>query len=266
MAQHDHDIANASGAAVRADLNLLFAAIASNNSGATAPSTTFANMWWFDTANNLLKQRDEANTAWITVAEKDATNWKPYWNTGLLSATFLEQANAVGQQTIWVPASAMTPTIGFGPANGSFVTSVNTVQVETLDFDASINESAQFFIQMPKSWNRGTLIWEYIWSHPSTTVNFGVMLSLQALALNNGDPIDGTFGATVTIADTGGTTDDLFISDEGAVLTVGGSPTAEELVMFKLRREATNGADTLAVDARLHGVKIHYTTDAVTDD
>ncbi len=86
MSQHDYDIANASGAAVRADMNLLFAAIASNNSGATAPSTMFADMWWFDTATNLLKQRNEANSAWITAVEKDATNWKPYFGTVLLDA------------------------------------------------------------------------------------------------------------------------------------------------------------------------------------
>ena len=40
MAQHDYVIDNASGAAVRADLNNVLTAIVSNNSGATAPSQT----------------------------------------------------------------------------------------------------------------------------------------------------------------------------------------------------------------------------------
>lgn len=78
MTQHDFNIANASGAAVRADLNTALQAIAENNSGATEPATMFANQWWFDTANNLLKIRNAANTAWVTVAEKNGNNWTPY--------------------------------------------------------------------------------------------------------------------------------------------------------------------------------------------
>lgn len=67
MSQHDMDIANAAGASFRADLNLALAALVQNSSGASAPSTTFANMWWADTTNHVLKRRNEANSAWITV-------------------------------------------------------------------------------------------------------------------------------------------------------------------------------------------------------
>ena len=66
MAQHDYNIANQSGADFRSDLNDALSAIASTNSGDTAPATTFANQLWIDTANNLLKIRNEANSAWIT--------------------------------------------------------------------------------------------------------------------------------------------------------------------------------------------------------
>lgn len=65
MSQHDMDIANASGSAVRADLNLALGALVTNSSGAAAPATTFAYMWWADTTSGWLKQRDAANAAWI---------------------------------------------------------------------------------------------------------------------------------------------------------------------------------------------------------
>lgn len=67
MAQHDYDISNSDGATVRADINAMAEAIATLNSGSTAPSTTFAYMWWADTANGILKRRNAANTAWISV-------------------------------------------------------------------------------------------------------------------------------------------------------------------------------------------------------
>ncbi len=67
MPQHDYDIANQAGAAFRADLNNALLAIAGQNSGATAPATTFAYQFWADTTTGLLKQRNAANSAWITI-------------------------------------------------------------------------------------------------------------------------------------------------------------------------------------------------------
>lgn len=65
MSQHDGVIDNAAGAAVRADINSALAAIFTNHSGATAPTTTYAYMWWPDITSGWLKQRDAANAAWI---------------------------------------------------------------------------------------------------------------------------------------------------------------------------------------------------------
>jgi hypothetical protein len=67
MAQHDYIIANQSGAAFRSDLNNGLAAIVSQNSGAAQPSTTYAYQWWADTTTGLLKLRNAANNAWITI-------------------------------------------------------------------------------------------------------------------------------------------------------------------------------------------------------
>lgn len=67
MSQHDYDILNSDGATVRADINSMAEAIATLNSGATAPSTTFSYMWWADTATGILKRRNAANTAWVSV-------------------------------------------------------------------------------------------------------------------------------------------------------------------------------------------------------
>ena len=67
MAQHDFNIANQIGSAFRADLNNALSAIATTSSGSSEPSTTFAHQLWVDTGNNLLKIRNAANNAWITI-------------------------------------------------------------------------------------------------------------------------------------------------------------------------------------------------------
>lgn len=68
MSQHDFSIANQSASNARADINNGLQALASNNSGTNAPSTTYANMFWYDTTNNILKMRDETDSTWIDVA------------------------------------------------------------------------------------------------------------------------------------------------------------------------------------------------------
>ena len=73
MAQHDYVIANGTGAAVRSDLNNALAAIVTQNSGATEPATMYAYQWWADTTTGLLKLRNGANNAWITLRELDGT-------------------------------------------------------------------------------------------------------------------------------------------------------------------------------------------------
>ena len=73
MATHDYVIDNASGAGVRSDINNALQAIVSNNSSSTEPSPTFAYMNWQDTGNNLLKQRNSSNNAWITLRNADGS-------------------------------------------------------------------------------------------------------------------------------------------------------------------------------------------------
>jgi len=73
VAQHDYNIANGTGAAVRSDLNNALSAIVSNNSGSTEPATTFAFQWWADTNASQLKLRNAANDAWIVIQELDGT-------------------------------------------------------------------------------------------------------------------------------------------------------------------------------------------------
>ncbi len=71
MSQHDFDIANQTSSNARADINNALKALASTSSGTTAPSTTYANMLWYDTSANILKMRAEADDAWINIGYLD---------------------------------------------------------------------------------------------------------------------------------------------------------------------------------------------------
>jgi len=74
MSQNDFTIANQTFPNTRADINSALQALASTSSGSSAPSTTFANQFFYNTTSNLLQIRNEANDAFITIAELDQTN------------------------------------------------------------------------------------------------------------------------------------------------------------------------------------------------
>lgn len=80
MTQHDYNIANQTMPSARTDLNNALLSVVSNNSGSSAPSTTFAYMLWADTTTGLLKIRNAANSAWIIVGDlaTDGLNFKTH--------------------------------------------------------------------------------------------------------------------------------------------------------------------------------------------
>ena len=59
---------------MRSDLNGALAALGTNSSGATEPTTTYAYQWWADTTTGLLKIRNAANSGWVTVGTLSSTN------------------------------------------------------------------------------------------------------------------------------------------------------------------------------------------------
>jgi len=71
MAQHDYVIDNQAFPATRADINSVLQAIVTNNSGSSAPSTTFANQIWYDSSANILYMRNEDNDANIPLLQLD---------------------------------------------------------------------------------------------------------------------------------------------------------------------------------------------------
>ncbi|MCL4712166.1 MAG: hypothetical protein KJZ73_13065 [Pseudorhodoplanes sp.] len=179
----------------------------------------------------------------------------------------LTTLTAVGQgkHPIWVPATAMIARTTNGAADGSVETTTNKVMIKTLNFDTSTQEFAQFAIHMPKSWNESTVTFQPVWSHPSTTTNFGVVWAIEAVALSDDDAADAAFGTAQTSTDIGGTTNDIYIGPESSAITIGGTPAENDYVVFQVKRVPSDGSDTLAVDARLHGVKLFYTINASND-
>jgi hypothetical protein len=80
----DYVIDNGTGANVRTDLNAVFQAVQTNNSGAAAPGAAVSGpfQWWADTTTSKLKIRSSSSgTTWYEVGDLDTAN------LGLLTTT-----------------------------------------------------------------------------------------------------------------------------------------------------------------------------------
>ena len=131
MAQHDYIIANQSGSSFRSDLNNGLAAIVSQNSGAAQPSTTYAYQWWADTTTGLLKIRNAANNAWITVGTLADTN---LGLAPLASPTFTGTVTIPAGASISGFAPLASPTLTGTPAAPTASAGNSTTQIATTAF------------------------------------------------------------------------------------------------------------------------------------
>ena len=101
MSQNDFSIANQTSGSARVDINSALQALASNSSGTSAPATTYANMLWYDTTNDTLKMRNEANSAWISIGYLDqSTNLFKAQNVDANINTHLNTSTATASQNL----------------------------------------------------------------------------------------------------------------------------------------------------------------------
>lgn len=220
-------------------------------SGSTTPSMYLSDLLDVDTEGSPTADEGEVLTY-------NAGTWRP--------RPVPAGTGTAGRHSIPVMASSISPSAAGGCASiTTRASAANMPDIITLDFDASTEEYAQFAIPMPKKWDLGTVTAKFIWRHGSTTTNFTVIWGLQAVAISNDDTFAASYGTAQTATDTGGTTDDLYVSPETSAITIAGTPAAEDVVCFRVYRKAADGADTLAIDAGLVGVVLYITTSAETD-
>lgn len=182
--------------------------------------------------------------------------------------TFNQVKTFVGTnlRSLWIPAAGIRPSSTGGCAVLALIASAaNQPDISSLDFDATTAEYAQFWVRMPKNWNENTITATFYWSHAATTTNFGVRWGIQGVSISDDDTIAVAYGTAQEVTDTGGTTNDLYVSAATSAITIAGTPAAGDMCAFRVYRDPVNAGDTMAIDARLHGVALFYTTDT-TDE
>ena len=197
MSQNDLVIANQSFPATRADINSALQALGSLNSGSSAPATTYANMLWYDTANNTLKMRAEANDQWISIGYLDQTAdaFRIFddtqvvnssgTQTGLIGdqATSAWQAGTSTTESLVSPAKVKaaieqntpTPTDNFGVNQ----TWQSVTRAFNTSYQAPADQAIQLFLQVSTSSTSSTTVTFQVSSNNSTWLTFSSATSVN---------------------------------------------------------------------------------------
>lgn len=169
-----------------------------------------------------------------------------------------------GNQTAYFKATALTPTETNGAEFDISELETNDVVVSALLFDPTTSEHAQLSFKAPKNWNLGTLQLRYEWSQRGAASG-GVVWTAKGRAFGDGDALDAAWGTQIHVEDIQTTANDMSHTNV-VTLTLAGTPTIGDTVTIDVSRSTANGSDTMAVDARLHGVEMIYGTVSPTDD
>ncbi len=151
MATADYILDNATGANFRSDLNNTLAAIVSNNSSSSEPSTKYAYQWWADTNEGVLKIRNSANDGWVTLLQLDGTltledgsnsapalGFRDDLNTGIFSSAADTLDITCGGTTRGSFSSSGLAVTG----NVSATTFVGDIDANNGDFDGTLEADA----------------------------------------------------------------------------------------------------------------------------
>ena len=171
-----------------------------------------------------------------------------------------------GKQTMWIPSNAITPTESNGCAAITVVeTTAGRPDMYVLDFDDGADEHAQFTVAFPKQWNLGTVTFQVFWCSTATDTD-GVSWGLQGVAMNDNETMDVAYGTAIVVDDANqGAAEELLVTAESTAVTIAGTPADNDLTYFRVFRDVSDANDTAAEDARLIGLKLFYTTDALND-
>ena len=188
MSQHDLNIANQTAAAVRSDINNALLALGSNSSGASAPSSTYSNMFWYDTSSNILKLRNEADSAWINIGYVDQSGsvFSIIDNTKVVT-TSNSQTGLLGDQT----------TSTWNTGTGTTESLVSPAKLKS----AVLANAATGYTQPTAAGGGGTYAWlGGAFPHTST----GISVAGSTLVYASVDSVNGYNYNTVSNGITGG--------------------------------------------------------------
>ena len=236
--------------------------VTATNTGSTNVGTKNTYAGWF-AANGDTAGTSTAYGIYAQATGAD-TNWAGYFSGNVYvdgTVTATGEIVSPKYETIYIPASSLTPTATNGASFGTKEFATNDINMDFYAFDTTTEEYAEFQTPMPEGWDRGTIKAKFYWVPVDDTGDTSktVEWEIACGALGNGDTIDSALGTSQVISDTELTGESATMHLTGATpaITVGGTPLLGDMIHCKVSRNV-GGTDDYAADALLLGIWIQY--------
>lgn len=163
------------------------------------------------------------------------------------------------REIIWIPARSMLPSLSNAAYYTFGETPTSKILKSSLVFSATDDQSAQFDILMPKTWNKSQIRYRVVSSPASnsSSSSHATLWRVQSIALSDLDSIyDPIMTSNCYVSVVGNNRNNLYVTNESPLVTVDGNPQDNDLVVFKVTRESSNAGDTLTTSSRLFGIQV----------
>lgn len=168
-----------------------------------------------------------------------------------LAALLTALAVPAGYQPTMVWASQIIRQTTNGPGVSTTQFATNGQTVDFLDFDTATQETATVNVVTPSGWTGSTFTVVPVWTAGSGSG--GVVWGFSARVYADGEAIDASWGTEQTSTDTFQSANQTHYGPATSAITPAGTAAANRLVAIRVRRNVSDGADDLGVDARLIG-------------
>jgi len=193
MSQHDFDIANQTASNARVDINLALKALGSLSSGSTAPTTTYANMLWYDTSATILKMRSGADDAWISMGYlHQGENQFHILDDTYVSDTSGNHVGLLGDQSTatWQAGTSTTESL-VSPAKVKALAEINNPIKAWVNFNGTGTVAIRDSLNVASVTDNGTGDYTINFSSPLSSSNYAPLITVAGVDPNRNGVVAG---------------------------------------------------------------------------
>jgi len=193
MSQHDFDIANQTASNARVDINLALKALGSLSSGSTAPTTTYANMLWYDTSATILKMRSEADDAWISMGYlHQGENQFHILDDTYVSDTSGNHVGLLGDQSTatWQAGTSTTESL-VSPAKVKALAEINNPIKAWVNFNGTGTVAIRDSLNVASVTDNGAGDYTINFSSPLSSSNYAPLITVAGVDPNRSGVVAG---------------------------------------------------------------------------